>query len=582
MPTTVEFTEEMKGFVQFGELDCERGEKGGQPLMVRLKIHTEDIDFFLTDPDHRGAVGGYVRIDALGGELQIEKGEFDCLVDAAGESREIRYRLFFCDGHGAPYTLSGVKKISHDGVQNVWRDCSTLFTRIFESHIDAVQEKTQTPKAAGIIHIHPLDFMAELTTFRGDSGSFAEDVGAVAKFGRFFLCTLWDVYKPKRGSILSHGDQRHIPLFTLSGVKNAEISTHYITTGDHLGLSMFRFSRAPCKDVVVLLHGLTTSSDMFIMPEHYNIVNYLLDHGFSDVWSFDWRGSMRYSYDLFPSDFTMDDIALYDMPAAFSRIRQLVGPEARIHVICHCVGSLTFMMSLYAKRIDGITSVISNSVSLTLRVPTWSRWKLWFAPKLFPRSTNLNPRWQYFPGFRSYGRWLAMWISLWHRECDVPACHMLSFMWGSGNPAPWMHENMDEVTHRRAGDLFGAVNMNYYDHIRKMVGRGAAVKMYPNDPRYDLLPNEYLKHAQEIETPVLFVTGDHNREFLDSNTVTFDTLNKIKADNRNELKVFPGYGHQDPFMGKNSSKDIFPVFLDFLERHSHRRAGDCIAAPGSR
>ena len=58
MPTTVEFEEVMKGLVKLGESDCELGELSGQALRVHLKIHTEDIDFFLTDPQHRGPVGG--------------------------------------------------------------------------------------------------------------------------------------------------------------------------------------------------------------------------------------------------------------------------------------------------------------------------------------------------------------------------------------------------------------------------------------------------------------------------------------------------------------------------------------------
>lgn len=570
MPTRVEFIEEMKGFVKLGASDCDLGEQSGQALMVHLKIYTEDIDLFLMDPAHRGPVEGYVKYAALGdGELPIEKGEFECLVDATtGDSREIRYRLFFCDGNGARHTLSGVKSIGQDSIRRVWRDCSTLYTRIFESHIDAAQEKTQTPEAAGIIHIQPLDFMVELTTFRGEGGSFAGDCEAVAKFIRFFLGSLCEVYKPSRGAVRCPQDEHRIPRFTVQGVKDAAISTHYVTTADHLGLSMFRFQRAPSKDVVVLLHGLTTSTDMFIMPEQYNVVNFLLDHGYSDVWSFDWRGSMRYSYDLFPNDFTMDDIALYDMPAAFARIRQIVGEEARIHVVCHCVGSLTFMMSLYAKRIHGITSVISNSLSLTPRVPRWSKWKLTLAPVLLPPSTDLSPHWPEFPR-RSLGRWLAWPISLWHRECKVRACHMVSFMWGSGHPAVWMHQNMDEVTHRRTADLFGSVNMGYFHHVRKMVSKGVAVKMHPNDPQYDLLPDNYLDNANDIDTPVLFVYGENNRVFLNSNQVTYETLKKLKPDREIELKVFPGYGHQDPFMGKNCHRDIFPVFLDFLQRHSN-------------
>ena len=75
--------------------------------------------------------------------------------------------------------------------------------------------------------------------------------------------------------------EREIALYTLEGVPDADITTHPFTTADKLGLSMLRFYRGDCDDVVLIIHGLTTSTDMFIMPEHYNLVRYLLDHGFS-------------------------------------------------------------------------------------------------------------------------------------------------------------------------------------------------------------------------------------------------------------------------------------------------------------
>ncbi|MDR5866739.1 hypothetical protein [Halomonas koreensis] len=40
-----------------------------------------------------------------------------------------------------------------------------------------------------------------------------------------------------------------------------------------------RFRRAPCRDAVMIVHGLTTSSGMFIQPEHDNLVSHLLDSG---------------------------------------------------------------------------------------------------------------------------------------------------------------------------------------------------------------------------------------------------------------------------------------------------------------
>ena len=144
--------------------------------------------------------------------------------------------------------------------------------------------------------------------------------------------------------------EREIALYTLEGVPDAEITTHYFSTEDKLGLSLLRFLREPSDDVVMIIHGLTTSSDMFIMPEHYNLVRYLHDHGYGDVWTLDFRMSNRHSYNLTPHKFTMDDCAAYDFPAALETMRKQIG-DRRIHVICHCLGSMSFMMSLAAKKV---------------------------------------------------------------------------------------------------------------------------------------------------------------------------------------------------------------------------------------
>src|SRR5215204_1494520 len=131
--------------------------------------------------------------------------------------------------------------------------------------------------------------------------------------------------------------KREIPLYTLEGVKDAESATHWTTTQDGIGISLLRFRRKPCKDVVLIIHGLTTSSDMFIQPEHYNLVSYLLDHGFTDVWTLDFRMSNRHAYNLTPSDWSMDDCALFDHPAAIAKVREVAGQDVAVHVIAHCL-----------------------------------------------------------------------------------------------------------------------------------------------------------------------------------------------------------------------------------------------------
>jgi len=360
---------------------------------------------------------------------------------------------------------------------------------------------------------------------------------------------------------------REIPLYTLDGVPDAEISTHPFSTPDGLGLSLLRFHRRDCDNVVLLLHGLSLSTDMFIMPEHVNLVRFLLDHGFTDVWSLDFRMSLRYSYNLVPHAYTMDDVALFDIPAALAALRRVVGDRA-IHVICHCLGSVSFMMSLAAGQASGITSVVANSVALTPRVPAFARFKLVFARPLLLYLLGqpyVNPNWGADP-WASRGKLISKVVSLFHPECDVAVCHMLSMMWGAGRPALYRHENLEEVTHRRGGQLFGGVGLQYDAHVLKMVRAGHAVKFDPANPVYRVLPDDYWPGARNIEAPILFVTGGDNHVFTDSNVVCYRELNAL-VPGRHDLHVFPGYGHQDVFMGKRSDVEIFPRFLTFLEKH---------------
>jgi lysosomal acid lipase/cholesteryl ester hydrolase len=239
-------------------------------------------------------------------------------------------------------------------------------------------------------------------------------------------------------------------------------------------------------------------------------------------------------------------------------------------VIAHCLGSVTFMMSLFGKAVDGVTSLVANSVGLTPRVPKWSKLKLRNAPGMvehvlgFP---NLNPRWSEDPTL-TRGKIFSKIVSKFHRECDVPACHMLSLMWGTGWPALYSHENLADVTHRRGGDLYGATSMHYYRHVYKMLQAGSRpVKYEVGKPEHAALPDDYFAYAREIKTPVLLTTGEDNKVFTDSNIVCHKRLRELGCDHH-ELVIYPRYGHQDVFMGQDVARDCFPAMLEFIRRHS--------------
>jgi pimeloyl-ACP methyl ester carboxylesterase len=360
-----------------------------------------------------------------------------------------------------------------------------------------------------------------------------------------------------------------IPRFTLGGVRGAEVTVHPFATDDHLGLTLTRFLAADSDNVVLLVHGLSSSSDMFIMPEHRNLLSFLLDNGFGEVWTLDFRMSNRFPYNMETRRHTLDDVAAFDHPAAIRELRRHVGGR-RIHVIAHCLGSVTFQMSMFGGVVEGVTSLVANSVGLMLRVPTWSRVKLAGAANLLEYGLGLSyldPRFNAAPPL-TRRRLLARTVSLFHRECAVSACHMQSFMWGGGFPAMYNHENLAPQTHehQRLADLNGATEISYYRHLSKIVRAGHAVKFDPANPAHSRLPDDYLTDLERVETPLLLLTGDQNRVFTDSN-IAFHRLLNERTPGRHELEIVPGYGHIDPIIGRNAHVDVFPRIVDFLKRN---------------
>ena len=90
-----------------------------------------------------------------------------------------------------------------DAQSDVWRATTTLYTRVLKGHVTKTQEETaeKDPRGvssvsmgAGIITIHMIDFLKQLTTFRVQAPTPAERLTALTEFGRLFFGKLWDVY----------------------------------------------------------------------------------------------------------------------------------------------------------------------------------------------------------------------------------------------------------------------------------------------------------------------------------------------------------------------------------------------------
>ena len=199
--TTVRFTEEMLGHVTFGEEDYLRGaaaeRDGAGALKFHLTIAIDDMARFSNDPRRSAGAHGYIVCDALGGKLPVEHGAFNLFVDTEPGVKHMLYRLFFRDGAGHPLTLSGFKLVKDDAGFDVWRDTTTLFTRVLRGHVDEAGEAGAEIVASGVLRIRARDFARQLTTFRGS-------LGGLVKFGVIFLGQLAEAY-------LRKGRRAHAP-----------------------------------------------------------------------------------------------------------------------------------------------------------------------------------------------------------------------------------------------------------------------------------------------------------------------------------------------------------------------------------
>jgi cholesterol oxidase len=85
----------------------------------------------------------------------------------------------------------GFKEVRDDPGFDVWKDTSTLYTRVLAGTVGPEEEPEAEVLATAILHILRRDFAKQLTTFRVDP---ARRVDALARFGSLFAGSLWETY----------------------------------------------------------------------------------------------------------------------------------------------------------------------------------------------------------------------------------------------------------------------------------------------------------------------------------------------------------------------------------------------------
>jgi cholesterol oxidase len=188
--TSLSFREEMAGSVALRGT----GQSHGDGLSFHLTINVDDVDLFLSEPDHLAQAEGHLDAAFFGGRCPVERGWFNLFVaGSTPDRREMRYRLWFTDDEDRPHTLVGWKDIHHGPATRLWHDTTTLFVHLLRGHIAEGEDAGARMDGAGVLHLQPTDLAATLSSFRAEGPN---GITALARFGRFFVGQLWDVYGP--------------------------------------------------------------------------------------------------------------------------------------------------------------------------------------------------------------------------------------------------------------------------------------------------------------------------------------------------------------------------------------------------
>ena len=139
----------------------------------------------------------------------------------------------------------------------------------------------------------------------------------------------------------------------------------------------------------------------------------------------------------------------------------------------------------------------------------WSVFKLNVAVPMLKMVTNyLNPQWGLEAPTR-VAKLIRLLVNLTHHECDNPVCKQVSFTYGSGFPALWRHENLNDATHEWLKHEFGNVPMRFFQQMARCVKQGNMISF----EGFRELPADFCAQAPQTDARFAFLAGRRNRCF---------------------------------------------------------------------
>jgi cholesterol oxidase len=562
--TGLRFTEAMKGFFSTKVTDdfangSALGKQDGSSFEFILTVIADDVNDLLSNPDHPARMVGTVTAPALSSQpLTVSQGQFRLLVTDPGQvdTRLMKYNMNLTSEEGKTFVFDGTKIIKNDGILNIWRDTSTLYI--------AISDPAGPVLGKGILVIQVEDFLRQMTTLEiTNAKDDQERLACMIRFGQFFAGVLFDIY----GSALAPANEfnpQPVPR-KKRPLRMCAPEVYHFLTEDNVELRLTRY-KGGSKGPVMLSPGYGTSSLAFLIDTvDTNLPEFLYANGY-DVWLLDYRASP--ALPSAKTQFTLDDVATKDYPAAVAQVRAITGAPD-VQIMAHCIGSLTFLMSMMSGKLQGIRSAVCSQVGLYPTTSPENKVKAAFDIGSFFKDIGIDTLTTDFDP----SNWgdviedgLLKLAAALGPPCNSAVCRRIWLIYGE----VYGHDPLNEATHEAIHEMFGIADITTFKHLLTMIRAGQVVDANGNDV--------YLPNIQRLKIPLTFFQAMNNHLFLPEGTERSYELLVARngADGYLRIQV-PNYNHMDCFVGKNAAQDIFPLILGQLDIYNPAQS----AAPGT-
>jgi cholesterol oxidase len=331
-----------------------------------------------------------------------------------------------------------------------------------------------------------------------------------------------------------------------------EPEIHPFVTADGVELRLTRYRTGP-KGPVIVAPGFGTSTKAYTIDTvETNFPEFLAEHGY-DIWLLDYRASpeLESSKQLF----TVDEIATQDWPAAVAKVLEVTDAES-VQVNAHCVGSMSFQMSLLS-GLEGVRSGICSCLGVFPEGPGLNKLKartrlgsVLNAVGIARMSTDYHPE-------QVDDRIMDTLMRLYptKERCDNPVCRRIEFLYGD----VYDHDMLNDETHWAMHEWFGRANLTTLNHIGRMLLVNQVVDKHGHDA--------YLPNVERMQLPLTYLHGEHNNLFrLNGARKTVAWLTEHNGPDNYRLHVVPDYSHMDCWIGEHAARDVYPTVVAELDR----------------